>query len=181
MNTNRARPRIIPAILLAAACSASAFALKPGDGVAVEFKDGSRMTGVLVKQGRKKLRLDLGGAQMSFGLETVKSVKPKNNNVKKFQDMVKAAGDDRVKLLAAAEFARASGLDSCYDQLVARLGVPNQREIDDAAENDVLVKRAQDAADAKALSDAQIAEQKRLQREARRESERETRKETDGQ
>jgi len=154
------------AVLLVAACVNSAFALAPGDGVVVEFKDGSVMTGVLVKQGRKKIHLDFGGAEMSFGLDTVKSVKPKDNDVKKFQDMVKAAGDDFDKLLAAAQFARARGLDTYYDRLVVRLGVPNQRDLDDAADNAAQAGREQDAIDLKNASDAKLDETNRLQSEA---------------
>jgi hypothetical protein len=149
----------IAAILLVAACAAPAYALMPGDGVVVEFKDGSSMTGVLVKQGRKKIHLDFGGAEMSFGLDTVKSVKPKDNDVKKFQDMVKAAGDDFDGLLAAARFARAKGLDTYYDQLVARLGLPNQRSLDDAAENAAVAERQKDAADANNAAQAKLGEE----------------------
>jgi hypothetical protein len=158
------------AILLVAACAASAFALKPGDGVVVEFKDGSSMTGVLVKQGRKKIHLDFGGAQMSFGLDTVKSVKPKDNDVKKFQDMVKAAGDDFDKLMQAVQFARARGLDTCYDQLVARLGIPNQRDLDDAADDAERLDRTQDALDAGNRAQAALDEQNQIQDEAMRAS-----------
>lgn len=165
------RARLI-AVFLVGACAASAFALKPGDGVVVEFKDGSSMTGVLVKQGRKKIRLDFGGAEISFGLDTVKSVKPQDNDVKKFQDMVAAAGDDFDRLMKAAEFARAKGLDTYYDRLVARLGVPNQRDIDDAAENAVLAQRTQDAIAARKAWYAKLEEEKRLKREAKRQGER---------
>ena len=153
-------PKRTIAILLVAVCAASAFALKPGDGVIVEFKDGSSMTGVLVKQGRKKLHLDFGGAEMSFALDTVKSVKPKDNDVKKFQDLVKAAGDDFDKLLSAAQFARARGLDTYYDQLIARLGVPNQRDLDDEAANEAVAGRQQDAAEARSLSEAKLGEER---------------------
>lgn len=142
------------------------FALKPGDGVVVEFKDGSSMTGVLVKKGRKKIRLDFGGAQMSFGLDTVKSVKPKESDVKKFQDLLKAAGDDFDKLLKAAKFARERGLDTYYDQLVARLGIPNQRDLDDAADDAARAGRTQDAIDAGNVAEAKLEEQNRLQDEA---------------
>jgi hypothetical protein len=153
-------------ILLIVACAAPARALKPGDGVVVEFKDGSSMTGVLVKQGRRKIHLDFGGAEMSFGLDTVKSVKPKDNDVKKFQDLVKAAGDDFDQLLTAAQFARARGLDTYYDQLVARLGIPNQRDLDDAAENAAVAERALGAAEAKAASEAKLGEEQRRQEDA---------------
>ena len=164
-------PTRMIAIFLVAACAASAFALKPGDGVVVEFKDGSSMTGVLVKQGRKKIHLDFGGAEMSFGLDTVKSIKPKENDVKRFQDMVQAAGDDFDQLLKAAAFARAQGLDTYYDRLVERLGVPNQRDLDDAAESALLTEQAQDSITAKKAWYARIEEEKRLRREAKRRSE----------
>jgi len=137
--------RIFVALCLIASCAAPALALKPGDGVVVDFKDGSRMNGVLVKQGHKHIRLDFGGAEMSFAMTTVKSVRPKTNPVQKFQALLAAAGDDRAKLLAAAEFARANGLATSYARLVARLGVPNQMDLDDAAENAALDQQAQDA------------------------------------
>jgi hypothetical protein len=160
------RRRFLLPALLVAACAASAFALKPGDGVIVEFKDGSSMTGVLVKKGRKKIHLDFGGAEMSFGLDTVKSVKPKDNDVKKFQDMIKAAGDDFDKLLSAAKFARERGLDTYYDQLVARLGIPNQRDLDDAADDAARAGRTQDAIDAGNSAEARLEEQNQLQDQA---------------
>jgi len=158
----------IVAILLLAVCAAAAADLKPGDGVRVEFKDGSSMTGVLVKQGRRKIHLDFGGAQMSFDLDTVKSVKPRDNDVKRYQDMVKAAGDDFDKLLEAAAFARARGLDTYYDQLVARLGVPNRRDADDAAENALLDQQAQEAIAAKQAWHEKVVEEGRAERERRR-------------
>lgn len=166
-------PKNFLALLAVAACASSAFALSPGDGVVVDFKDGSRMSGVLVKQGHKHLRLDFGGAEMSFPMTTVKSVKPKKNPVKTFQDMLKAAGDDRDKLLAAAEYARAHGLSTPYARLVARLGVPNQMDLDDAEENAALDQQSQDAIAAQEDAEAQINEEKHLERadaRARREA-----------
>lgn len=163
------------AVFLIAACASSAFALKPGDGVVVEFKDGSRMAGVLVRRGRNHIRLDFGGAEMSFALETVKSVQPKGNPVKTFQDMVKAAGNDRDKLLAAAEFARLHGLDTSYARLVARLGIPNRIDLENAAENATLDQQTQDAIATQEAAEAQINEEKHLERKTRRVDAREER------
>jgi hypothetical protein len=169
-------PKRLFAPCLLAVCASAAFALAPGDGVVVDFKDGSRMTGVLVRQGRKNIRLDFGGAEMSFPLETVKSVKPKTNPVKAFQDMIKAAGDDRAKLLEAAEFARLHGLDSYYGRLAARLGIPNQLDRENAAENALLDQQTQNAIEAQAAAEAQINEEKLLERKVRREDAREERR-----
>ena len=163
-------------LALLAVLAPGALALKPGDGVVVDFKDGSRMSGVLVKQGRKHLRLDFGGAEMSFDAATVKSVRPNANPVKVFQDLLKAAGDDRPKLLAAADYARAHGLNSAYARLVERLGIPNQMDADDAAENAQLDQQAQDAIAAQEEAEAAINAEKHAQRKIRREDARDERR-----
>jgi hypothetical protein len=166
--------------LILALLGAPAFALAPGDGVVVNFKDGSSMSGVLVKQGKKKIRLDIGGAQISFLRDTVKSVKPKVTNVKRFQEMLKAAGDDRGKLLQAADFARSRGLDTYYSQLVERLGIPNQNDIEDARNEAIVEKNESEAADAlvemnehQAASQAAMKAARQAEREAKREAKRE--------
>jgi hypothetical protein len=173
--------KILPAFVLIAACVSSAFALAPGDGVVVNFKDGTRMSGVLVRKGRKNIRLDFGGAQMSFPLSEVRSIKPKKNPVKTFQDLMKAAGDDRVKLLAAAEFARVHGLDSSYDRLVARLGIPNELDREDTEDNETLDQRSRDAIAAQAEAEAAINGERRAERTVRREDAREARSDSSPQ
>jgi hypothetical protein len=102
----------------------AARALSPGDGVVVLYKDRSKVPGVLVSQTRAQVTIDMGGARMTSNLSDVQSVVAKKTAVGRFEELLKAAGDDPEKLRAAAAFARAHNLHTYYETLAKRLGLP---------------------------------------------------------
>lgn len=115
--------------LLLALCLGSgvAEALSLGDGVVVLFKDGSKLSGVLVDETRTRISIDVGGgAEVTSDRADVQSVVAKKTAVQRFQEMLRAAGSDPRKLRGAASFARAHNLYTGYDQLAKRLGLSPQ-------------------------------------------------------
>jgi len=114
--------RIILAVLLA--CAVRARALAPGEGVVVHFKDASALAGALVELTSEKITIDVGGARASWGMDAVERVETRETAVGRFQEAVRAAGDDPVKLAALAREARAEGLYTYSDELARRLNLP---------------------------------------------------------
>jgi hypothetical protein len=101
--------------------AAAAQALAVGDGVVVEYKDGARLSGVLADRTSASLTLDVGGAEITSKLSAIARVEPANSDVKTFEDMLQAAGDDPRALLEAANFARSRGLNTYYERVSALL------------------------------------------------------------
>ena len=114
---------VLPFILVLGAGAAQAFA--PGDGVLVFYKDGSKVSGVLVAQTSAQVTIDMGGAEMTSNLADVRSIQAKKTAVQRFDELIKAAGDDPIKLRVAADFARSHDLHTYYETLAKRLGLPS--------------------------------------------------------
>ena len=116
------RSSVLGAIIFLGASAAQALA--PGDGVVILYKDGSKVSGVLVAQTPAEVTIDAGGAELTSSLADVGSIVVKRTAVQRFQEQLQAAGNDPTKLRAAAEFARSHRLHTYYDTLAKRLGLP---------------------------------------------------------
>lgn len=110
--------RLLPTLLLLWALPA--WAISPGDGVAVRFKDGSSLTGVLAELTQREVTLDIGGARATWRMDSVKKIELRSNDVQRFLDLEREAGNDPAQLRRLADFARSHGLYTYYDQLTGR-------------------------------------------------------------
>jgi hypothetical protein len=102
----------------------AAHALAPGDGVVVLYNDGSKVSGVLVERTSAQVTIDSSGARLTSNMADVRSVTAKTTALRRFEELLKAAGSDPKKLRAAADFARAHRLHTEYARLAERLGLP---------------------------------------------------------
>jgi hypothetical protein len=116
--------RVLLSLLLLVSGAGAARALAPGDGVVVVYKDGAKVSGILVARTNSLLTVDMGGARLTSNVSDVRSVVARRTAVQRFEELLKAAEDDRVKLRAAADFAREHELHTYYSSLAERLGLP---------------------------------------------------------
>ncbi len=112
-------------VALATAGSARAGAeAAVGDGVEIEFKDGSQLSGVLFRLDERSVGLDSSGMRTTWPRSEVARMIVRATSQQQFDDLIAKAGDDRAKLLAALDFARDRHLYTDYDRLRTRLGLP---------------------------------------------------------
>jgi hypothetical protein len=126
---------MIPSALFAV-LAAPVFALGRGDGVVVDFKDGSSLSGVFISQNKTSVTINTGGARVSWDITTVAAIVPQHNDVQEFLAMVQKSGDDPDLLRKAAVFARSHGLHTYYARLAQQLNIPNDDAPPPPAEDD---------------------------------------------
>lgn len=102
----------------------SAWALGPGDGIVVHFKDGASLSGVLVRLTGEKVEMEAGGARLTWGLDAVSRLELRRTDVQEFLELEKAVTHDQSRIPQLARFARWKGLHTYYNRLAERLDLP---------------------------------------------------------
>ncbi|NNN05897.1 MAG: hypothetical protein HKL90_08355 [Elusimicrobia bacterium] len=95
-----------------------------GDGVQLDFKDGSSLSGVLFKLTDSEAGIESAGMRTTWPRDGIARIVVHRTSQQTLKRMIARAGGDRDKLLAAADYAREHRLYTEYDHLRARLGLP---------------------------------------------------------
>ncbi len=95
-----------------------------GDGVQLDFKDGSSLSGVLFKLTDAEAGIESAGMRTTWPRDGISRIVVRRTSQQTLKRMIARAGDDRDKLLAAADYAQRHRLYTEYDRLRVRLGLP---------------------------------------------------------
>lgn len=95
-----------------------------GDGVQLDFKDGSSLSGVLFKLTATEAGIESAGMRTTWPRDGIARIIVRRTSQQTLKRMIARAGNDREKLLAAADYAQQHRLYTEYDHLRARLGLP---------------------------------------------------------
>ena len=104
-----------------------AAALSPGDGVVVRFKDGSALSGVLGELGGGRVEIEVGGARLSWLMDSVERIEVRRTDLEEFRARERALEDgDAEGARRLARFARTRGLHTMHARLVERYGLEDE-------------------------------------------------------
>lgn len=95
-----------------------------GDGVQLDFKDGSSLSGVLFKLTDAEAGIESAGMRTTWPRDGISRIVVRRTSQQMLKRMIARAGNDRDKLLAAADYAQKHRLYTEYDRLRVRLGLP---------------------------------------------------------
>jgi len=102
---------------------ATAPPLLVGQGVAVHFKDGSLVAGVLAGLDRERVSVEFGGGTAGWSRADVARIEPRLTELEMLRRMEREAGSDRPGLMRALHFARFHGFFTEYRRLADALGI----------------------------------------------------------